>query len=72
MLNPVILLLAELIVVLGLLLLADRWMHRHLQGVMFLISNDEEIALWLYAIILLPGVALHELSHALVAGLFCS
>ncbi len=69
MLNPVLLLGAELLVVLGLLLLADRWIHRHLQGVMFLLSNDEEIALWLYAIILLPGVLLHELSHALVAAI---
>lgn len=69
MVDPVLVLLTELVVVLGLLLLADRWMHRHLQGVMFLVSNDEELALWLYAIILLPGVVLHELSHAFVAGL---
>jgi hypothetical protein len=68
-LNPVLLLLAELFVVLGLLLWADRWLHRHLQGVMYLLSNDEEIAIWLYAIILLPGVLLHEVSHALAAAI---
>lgn len=68
-LTPVLLLLAELFVVLGLLLWADRWLHRHLQGVMYLLSNDEEIAIWLYAIILLPGVVLHEVSHALSAAL---
>ncbi len=67
--NPVLLLLAELILVLGLLLWADRWLHRHLQGVMYLLSGDEEIAIWLYAIILLPGVLLHELSHALAAAI---
>lgn len=66
-LNPVGLLVIELVVVLGLLLWADRWLHRHLQGVMYLLSNDEEIALWLYAIILLPGVMLHEVSHAISA-----
>lgn len=59
----------QLVAVLALLALADRWLHRHLQGLMLLISNDEEIALWLYALVLLPGVALHELSHALVATL---
>ena len=69
MLNPMLVLLAELFIVLGLLLWADRWMHRHLQGVMYLLSNDEEIAIWLYAIILLPGVFLHELSHALAAAI---
>lgn len=61
------LLLGELLAVLALLLLADRWLHRHLQGVMFLLTNDAEIALWLYALTLFPGVLLHELSHALVA-----
>jgi len=62
-------LLIELIAVLGLLLLADRWLHRHLQGLMLLLTGDEELSLWLYAIVLLPGVVLHELSHAFVAKL---
>jgi hypothetical protein len=62
-------LLLQLLVVLGLLLWADRWLHRHLQGVMLLLTEDPDIARWLYAIVLLPGVALHELSHALMATL---
>ncbi|MGC9521621.1 MAG: hypothetical protein ACP5HG_07030 [Anaerolineae bacterium] len=62
-------LLLQLFVVLALLLWADRWLHRHLQGLMLLLTGDEEIALWLYAIVLLPGVLLHELSHALLAKL---
>ncbi len=66
---PVLITLGELLVVLALLLLADRWLHRHLQGLMLLLTNDQEIALWLYALTLLPGVFLHELSHALVAAL---
>ncbi|MGC9348069.1 MAG: hypothetical protein ACP5JG_08035 [Anaerolineae bacterium] len=61
--------LVQLLVVLSLLLWADRWLHRHLQGLMLLLTGDREIALWLYAIVLLPGVVLHELSHALVAKL---
>ncbi len=63
----VVLMIAELLGVLGLLLLADRWLHRHLQGVLFLLTNDQEIALWLYALLLFPGVLVHELSHALAA-----
>jgi len=68
-LGPALLPLGELLVVLALLLLADRWLHRHLQGVMLLLTGDREIAVWLYALILLPGVLLHELSHALAAAL---
>ncbi|HNT77743.1 MAG TPA: hypothetical protein PKH77_22240 [Anaerolineae bacterium] len=67
--SAVWIMLAEFFAVLGLLLWADRWLHRNLQGVMLLLANDEEVALWLYAILLLPGVALHELSHALTAAI---
>jgi hypothetical protein len=67
--DPMLGILVQLLVVLSLLLWADRWLHRHLQGVMLLLTEDREIALWLYAIVLLPGVILHELSHALVAKL---
>jgi hypothetical protein len=62
-----IVLLVQLLVVLSLLWWADRWLHQHLQGVMLLLTGDDDIALWLYAIVLLPGVALHELSHATMA-----
>lgn len=66
-LGPMLMVLLQLLVVLALLLWADRWLHRHLQGLMLLLTGDQEIALWLYAIVLLPGVLLHELSHALLA-----
>lgn len=68
-LTPLLRTLPILAVVLILLLTADRWLHRHLQGVLLLLTNDQEIALWLYALVLFPGVLLHELSHAVVAGL---
>jgi len=59
--------LGELLAVLALLLLADHWLHQHLQGIMFLLTGDAELALWLYALVLFPGVLIHESSHALVA-----
>lgn len=52
---------------LALLLLIERWIHRHLQGVMLLLTGDPDIAVVLYALPLLPGIFLHELSHALAA-----
>jgi hypothetical protein len=52
---------------LGLLLLVERWIHRHMQGVMLLLTGNPEIALVLYALPLLPGIILHELSHAVAA-----
>lgn len=51
------------------LLWLERWIHRHLQGVALLAAGDREVAIWLYALPLLPGVVLHELSHALAAYL---
>ncbi len=49
------------------LLLIERWIHRHLQGIMLLATGDPEITVVLYALPLLPGILLHELSHALAA-----
>ncbi len=51
------------------LLRLERWIHQHLQGVALLTVGDREVAVWLYALPLLPGVILHELSHALAAYL---
>jgi hypothetical protein len=57
-----------LAVTLAVLLLLERWIHRHLQGTALLLTGDREVAVALYALPLLPGVIIHELSHAL-AGL---
>jgi hypothetical protein len=57
------------IATLVLLVLVQRWIHKHLHGIAYLISRDPEMALVLYALPLLPGVALHELSHWLIARL---
>ena len=56
-----------LAVTLALLLLVERWIHRHLQGVMLLLTGDSQVAVFLYALPLLPGIVLHESSHALAA-----
>lgn len=52
-----------------LLLLMQRWIHRHLRGVALLITGRPDRAVLLYAILLLPGVVLHELSHWTMARL---
>ena len=46
-----------------------RWIHRHLHGVAYLLTGSRDAALVLYALPLLPGVLLHELSHAVMAFL---
>jgi hypothetical protein len=56
-------------VTLVLLLVIERWIHRHLQGVMLLLTGDPDFAVVLYALPLLPGILLHELSHAFMAAL---
>lgn len=49
------------------LLLLQRWIHRHLHGLAYLITGKQSWAVILYAIVLFPGVLLHELSHWLAA-----
>lgn len=51
------------------LVLLERWLHRHLQGLWLLIFRDPDIATILYSVMMLPGVALHELSHWIAATL---
>jgi hypothetical protein len=54
---------------LPILLLTQRWIHRHLQGIAFLATGRKNWAIILYALFLFPGVLLHEVSHWLMAGL---
>lgn len=58
-----------LLVILVPLILLERLIHRHLQGVWLLLFRDPDMAMILYAIIMLPGVALHEFSHWAMATL---
>jgi hypothetical protein len=51
------------------LLLLQRWIQTHLHGLSLLVTGKPERAIYLYAIVLFPGVLLHELSHWLTATL---
>jgi hypothetical protein len=42
---------------------------KHVQGIGVLLTQDGQIALILYFVLILPGVFVHELSHALAAWL---
>lgn len=50
-------------------LLMQRWIHRHLRGVSLLLTGNINWSVIVYAIILFPGVLLHEVSHWVVANL---
>lgn len=50
-------------------LILQRWIHRHLQGVGLLLTGSIFSTDLIYALILFPGVLLHELSHWLTANL---
>ena len=52
-----------------LLMLVQRWVHQHLHGVAYLFTGHRDMALLLYALPLLPGVALHEVAHVTIAAL---
>jgi len=58
-----------LVVTLLPLLLMQRWINRHLQGLGYLLFEDSQMALVLYFVVLLPGIIVHELSHWLMANL---
>ncbi len=51
------------------LVFAQRWMHASLQRVLLLFFRKIEIAFFFYALLLLPGIVLHEASHLLAARL---
>ncbi|MGH2537925.1 MAG: hypothetical protein ACRDHL_11065, partial [Candidatus Promineifilaceae bacterium] len=57
------------VLTLPILLLLQRWIHRHLHGVAYLLTGNRQWAVLLYAIVLFPGVLLHEASHWLSAKL---
>ncbi len=45
----------------------ERWIHRHIQGLGLLLTNNPQAAVLIYYLALLPGVALHEGSQWLLA-----
>jgi hypothetical protein len=61
--------LAWLIVTLVPLLFMKRWINQHIQGLGMLLTGDNEAVMFLYFVLLLPGILIHELSHWLTAKL---
>jgi len=51
------------------LVVLERYIHQHLQGLWLLVFRNPDIAAILYSILMLPGVLVHEFSHYLMATL---
>ncbi|MCZ2114500.1 MAG: hypothetical protein LC131_11810 [Anaerolineae bacterium] len=51
------------------LILMQRWIHTHLHGISLLLVGRADWAVIVYAVVLFPGVVLHEASHWLMATL---
>ena len=49
------------------LVLLTQWITKHIQGIGLLLTQDGQIALLVYFCLILPGVIIHELSHAVTA-----
>ncbi len=49
------------------LLQVERWIHRHIQGLGLLITNNPQAAVLIYYLVLFPGVFIHEISQWLLA-----
>jgi hypothetical protein len=60
---------AWLLAALAPLVLLERWIHRHLQGIFLLVSRDADISVLIYSLLMLPGVLVHETSHWVAATL---
>lgn len=58
-----------LVVTLVPLFFMKRWINRHVQGLGLLLVGNNEAAMFLYFVLLLPGILIHELSHWLAAKL---
>ncbi|GAB4492975.1 MAG: hypothetical protein OHK0031_16000 [Anaerolineales bacterium] len=56
-----------LALMLAALTLLQRFLHREIQTVFLLLTRDTNITIILFALIFIPGVFLHELSHFLMA-----
>ncbi|GAB4473726.1 MAG: hypothetical protein Kow00124_12950 [Anaerolineae bacterium] len=51
------------------LVLVERWIHKHIQGLGLLLTNNPKAAVLIYYLVLFPGVALHEASQWVLAQL---
>lgn len=44
-----------------------RWIDVHVQGLAYLITGHPTVAIWVFFLVFLPGIMVHELSHWLAA-----
>jgi hypothetical protein len=51
------------------LVLLTQWITKHVQGIGYLVTGNGQIALYLYFLLIFPGILIHELSHAVSAWL---
>jgi hypothetical protein len=58
-----------LLILIFTLVLLTQWITKRAQGIGYLITGDGQVALYLYFMLIFPGVLIHELSHALAAWL---
>lgn len=56
-----------LVVVFLLMLVLNRWITLHVNGLGLLLSGSQGVATWFYFFLFLPGILIHELSHYLIA-----
>ena len=50
-------------------LLVQRWLHQEIEAFFLLLTRRPDLAVGLFALLFFPGVALHEVSHFLMAKL---
>lgn len=56
-----------LIAVFLLMAVVRRWIEAHVQGLAYLITGHPTVAIWVFFLVFLPGILVHELSHWLAA-----
>jgi hypothetical protein len=49
------------------MLLLKRWIHRHVQGIGLLLTQNPDSAFFFYSLLLFPGTVVHETAHYLTA-----
>jgi len=54
---------------LALMWLLQEQLHRHMQGLVLLLTGDDRVVAVVHFLLLLPGIVVHELSHWLAARL---
>src|SRR5574341_343130 len=61
--------LVTFVVIFALTLFLQRWLHKHIQGFTYILTENSGCALRVLFVLLLPGILLHEGSHWNVANL---